>query len=256
MYCWICGKKADSREHTIKKSDVIRAHGKGPYQGDNSVAHIKWDGTKTLIQGPDSKRIKYSPSLCQKCNGTYTQPFDRAYDIFIEYIYKNEDLILKKRFINFADVYGTDNFEVGQRNLYKYFAKSFGCRLYDAGVTVPDDIISLLGKEHFETGLLINFSVHEDILRFPNEIRDGFIGKGNLLSNMDERSKPIFKSFSWNEHVSWLTVSYWYLEYPYGGLGSIWIADNQFIYLGSKQVLSKEQIQQLEELQKDYNSAN
>lgn len=118
MTCWICGQEANSKEHIIKKSDLTRVFGNGPYKGDNALAHIK-NGRQQLIQGPNSDKIKYRDSLCHDCNTTATQPFDFAYNKFIDFIYENEQGILRKRFIDFADIYGPD-FESGQRNLYKY----------------------------------------------------------------------------------------------------------------------------------------
>ena len=58
MTCWICGQVTNSKEHIIKKSDLTRIYGNGPYKGDNALSHIK-NGKQQLIQGPNSKKIKY-----------------------------------------------------------------------------------------------------------------------------------------------------------------------------------------------------
>lgn len=243
MTCWICGKEADSKEHIIKKSDITRAYGNGPYKGENALAHIK-NGKQQSIQGPNSKKLKYQCSLCHDCNTTTTQPFDFAYDGFVNYLLDNKDIILKRRFVNFADVYGP-SFENAQRDLYKYFVKSFGCRLHSANISIPPDLISLFQKESFRTGLRINFSVHEDVLILPKKVRDGFIGKGDLLIWTDENDQTIVNGYTWDENVSWLFVSYWYLRVPDGRLGSPWVADSQFVYLGSRQSFDKKQREEL-----------
>jgi hypothetical protein len=31
--CWWCGAPADSREHKMKRSDIVREYGKPPYTG-------------------------------------------------------------------------------------------------------------------------------------------------------------------------------------------------------------------------------
>lgn len=245
MNCWICGQTANSKEHIIKKSDITRIYGNGPYKGGNALVHVK-NGKLQLVQGANSKKIKYERSLCHNCNTTITQPFDFAYDTFIDYLYENEGHILRKRFVDFFDVYGV-NFEVGQRNLYKYLAKSFGCRLHNAGVSVPSDIVSLFQEESFETGLRINFSVNEDVLILPKKDRDGFIGKGDLLIWLDKNSQTIVNGYTWNEHVSWLFFSYWYLMAPDGNLGSTWVADSQHIYLGCQQPLNEEKRMELKQ---------
>jgi hypothetical protein len=241
--CWICSNEANSKEHIIKKSDLIRAFGIGPYKDDSEIVHVKNGKTKQL-QGPDSKKIKYSPSLCHKCNTGFTQPFDRAYDQFIDYIYKNESDILRKRFIDFFDVYGSD-FGESQCSLYRYLAKSFGCRLVDAGESVPNDIVSLFYQTPFRTHLRLTLSVHEDILLMSREDRNGFIGKGNLHSSTDRQDPRIFNGYTWSEHVSWLFFNYWYVQEPDGSSGSTWIANSRFVYLGSMSTLNEEERNEL-----------
>jgi len=50
---------------------------------------------------------------------------------------------------------------------WKYFVKSFGCRLVDAGEPVPRDLVELLPRESFRTKLAITFCVNEDVLLLP-----------------------------------------------------------------------------------------
>lgn len=240
MICWICNKnKANSREHIIKRSDIKRAYGNGSYSGDLAPVHIK-NSVISNIQGSNSKVLKYNKNLCSTCNADYSQPFDLAYEKFTEYVFENESLILHKRFIDFFVVYSIEP-EACQRNLYKYLAKSFGCRLVDANIDAPKDIQKLLGKDSFNTKLRISFSVNEDILILPKEDRDGFIGKGEMIACVDENDNTKVNGYEWNEHVSWLTISYWYNTNPDGSKGSIWVADNQFIYLGSVYPLDDKQ---------------
>src|SRR6266487_2214875 len=85
---------------------------------------------------------------------------------FMSWLWDNEAVVLHKRLINFEDVYGPA-FEEGQRNLFKYFVKSLGCRIRDAERSVPLDLIALLPKPQFRTALKITFAVNEDILSFP-----------------------------------------------------------------------------------------
>ncbi|MBB1299197.1 hypothetical protein [Pseudoalteromonas sp. SR41-7] len=237
--CWICPNEANSKEHIIKKSDLIRVYGKGPYKGDLEIVHDK-NGEHRRLQGPDAKRIKYAPSLCHECNTGFTQPFDRAYDKFIDYVYQNESDILRKRFIDFTDVYG-DDFEEGLVSLYRYLAKSFGCRLYDAGQTVPDDIITLLRQAPFKTRLRLTLAVNEDILLMSHEDRKGFIGKGDLGLWTDRENPSVCTGYTWSEHVSWFLFNYWYIREPDGSTGSTWYANSRFVYLGAISVLSEKE---------------
>lgn len=224
-------------------------YGHGSYAGDTAPVHTK-NSVRNTIQGANSKHIKYMASICSECNGSFSQPFDIAYQKFIKYVFDNEEHILKKRYIDFFDIYGLE-FEICQRNLYKYFAKSFGCRLVYAKLAVPDDIRELLSKDFFQTALRINISVNEDILLLPSEHRHGFIGKGDLSGYIDEKNTEIIDGYEWNEHISWLTIFYWYNIWPDGNLGSIWVADNQFVYLGSAYSLDNNQREIMRDLIKN-----
>lgn len=115
--CWICGDIALSKEHRLKKTDIVRAYGRGPYRGDSAPVHVH-EGKQSPVQGPDANTLKYKPSLCPKCNTTTTQPFDQAYDIFVSWLFENESVVLYRRYVNFSDVYG-QNFPEKQRDLYK-----------------------------------------------------------------------------------------------------------------------------------------
>ncbi len=239
LTCWMCGAEANSSEHRLKKSDIVRAYGRGPYNGDYRPLHVR-TGKLTAIQGPNSRTIKYDANLCHICNTTSSQPYDVSYDLFIEWVFRNESLVLRRRFVNFDEVFGPD-FPLHQLNLYKYFAKSFGCRLIDAGQAVPEDVRDLFGKEQFQTALRITFSVNEDVLAMPASDRDGFIGKSDLTAMVQRNDPTQIDGFIFNEHVSWFTTHYWYAFAPDGNLGAAWVADSQHIYLGSHEPLSPEE---------------
>lgn len=233
--CWMCGSIADSSEHIFKKRDIVRAYGNGPYTGDNSPVHVK-NAKVTSFQGPNSKTIKYEKNLCHQCNTSKTQCFDIAYDTFIDWVLTNEEKALRERFINFETVYSSE-YALQQLNLYKYLAKSFGCRLADANQAIPKDVVKLFKKTRFRTGLRISFSVNQDVLLMPKNIRNFYIGKGALHQT---KLKSIFNNhgYMWSENVSWLFINYWYLTEPDGDLGSTWVADSKHIYLGSCEPLN------------------
>jgi hypothetical protein len=237
--CWICNAPADSAEHRIKKADLVRAYGKGPYGGPSAPVHVR-SGVLSQVQGPGSSRVKYDAYLCHACNTAGTQPFDNAYDRAIEWVMANEPDILRRRFLNFEEIYGPSYAEA-QRNLFKYFVKSFGCRLVEAGQNVPQDLIDLLPLATFRTALKITFSVNEDVLLFHKQDRDGFIGKSGVGCWMSKTDPSVINGYFYNEHVSWFTVYFWYGSEPEGGLGSAWIANSQYVYLGSTTPLSSEE---------------
>jgi hypothetical protein len=236
--CWICSEAANSAEHRLKKSDITRAYGEGPYSGPAAPVHVR-DGVISPIQGPGSSKIKYQQSLCHACNTARTQPFDEAYDVLVAWVMANEAKVLHKRLLDFEEIYGP-NWGIDQLNLFKYCVKSFGCRLIDASCDVPSDLVALLSLEIFQTALKITFSVNEDILLLEEDARDGFIGKGDLAVLRSKEMPLVVNGYVWNEHVSWLTIFYWYGVAPDGALGTSWIANTQHVYLGSFEPLSAE----------------
>jgi hypothetical protein len=247
MKCWICGNDADSGEHRIKKSDLITLHGKGPYKAGNSLVMIK-DGKQIPIQGPNSKYLKYTQNLCEECNNSTTQKYDIAYSKFVTHLNTNENEILKKRFIDFEQIY-SNNFETGQRHLYKYLVKSFGCRLVEAGRSVPAHLVDLLSKKAFKTNLRITFAVNEDkALLMKDNVR--IVGNGELFWSQ-QPDKTGEYSYTFSEYFSYLHIFHWYnCDYD-GSLGASWTANSRYIYLGSFSPLPsemrEEMIQKIEE---------
>lgn len=234
--CWICGNPADSGEHRLKKADLVRAYGRGPYCGADAAVHVR-GGVIAPIQGPGAGALKYEPLLCQYCNNTRTQPFDVAYDRLMLWIFENEDAVLRKRFVDFFEVFGVQ-FEDSARDLYKYYVKSFACRLVEASQSVPVHLVELLPLQYFKTALRISFSVNEDILLLPE--RSLFIGKGDLIAWRSRSDSTAPLGYTWSEHVSWFTTNFWFDRPVDGNLGSSWTADAQHIYLGSSAPLTPE----------------
>jgi hypothetical protein len=234
--CWICGKASETGEHRIKKSDLVERFGKGPYRGDDALAHFK-DGRVRDLQGPESKLVKYEKNLCAYCNNTFTQPFDKAYKAFIPWVIQNEAEVLKRRVIDFEAVYGT-GWADRQRNLFKFFAKCFGCRLDEADRAVPHDVLGLLGNDSFKTELYVTFQVNEDQLLLDAE--DQAIGTQALFAHK-KGSTGDEVGFHCGNHYGWLTIMYWYNHFPLEPVGAPWIANSKFLYLGWYEPLSSEQ---------------
>lgn len=248
MKCWICGNFADSGEHRIKKSDLIKIHGKGPYKDDQSLVMIK-SGKEISIQGPNSKFLKYKKSLCKKCNGSGTQKYDDAYSIFINYLDDKKDEILSKRIINLAEVYQT-NVDDKQRHLYKYFVKSYGCRVVEAGRAVPKHLVDIFQKKAFQTNLFITFAVNEDKVNYmPENVK--MVGNGNLLWSEQIDENGDF-SATYQEYYSYLHIYYWHNCGWNYGLGSRWLADSLFLYLGSFSPLTPEQREKAKKLKETH----
>ena len=233
--CWICDNPSETREHRIKKSDLVSMWGKGPYIGDSSLIHFRHDHQSNL-QGPDSKLIKFDKNLCAECNSARTQPFDHAYEEFIAWIDDNEDKIIKQRVIDYNDVYGADA-PTKQRDLFKFFVKCLGCRLHEAGYAVPKDMVELLDLETFTTGVKVSFQVNEDMLLLPKWAQ----GIGTDAVYHHSNTKGETAGYSCGHHYRWLRINYMYLAWIEGPIGAPWVADSLYIYLGWHKPLDQSQ---------------
>jgi hypothetical protein len=228
MKCWICGKCADSSEHKIKKSSIVKTYSN--YFENSKVFHLK-NGGLSVLQGPNSKKIKYDKTICSYCNNTATQEFDKAYETFFDYVQSESSDVLERRLIDFNDVYVAD-FEQKQSYLFKYFVKLFGCDLRSVNHKVPDDLPYLLNKKQFKTALKISFAVNENNLGHSDPNLFG-MGIGPLIVHQKSETDSQPLGYIWSIFFSFLHIFFWYNYVPDGPYGAPWIANSRYIYLGS-----------------------
>jgi hypothetical protein len=231
LTCWICGSPATTAEHKIKKSDLVRVHGRGNAFPAASLNYRRSDDTIVILQGPDSKWLKWPNVLCAPCNNHKTQPFDRAYDKFIEYAEGQRAELLARRQVDFESVYGVD-WRNEQRNLFRYFAKALGCKIAGAEKQVPPDIAKLMSEEQFETALWVCIAVNEDEISKQTS-EQSKLQTGNLIFNGAGVEHPRYASAYF---YKWLIFTFWHGWGPFGPVGGRWCADSQFISLGSYSV--------------------
>lgn len=229
--CWICGARADTREHRIKRSDLARRYGNQPFKYVGGMLHFVGEEARE-VQGPNARPLTYESMLCRPCNNTTSQPWDRAYEQFERWLFDHETLVLDRRFILFEEVYGTDAFPAACPALYKYFVKAFGCRLTDAGMSVPVDLVTLLlSEERFLTKLRLTFSVNKALFDLDEQTRRDYLGLGELI-RFDSRSRGVMERYAWHMQIGWLRVWFFYdMDVPCG-IGSVWTSDSACIYLG------------------------
>lgn len=236
LRCWICGAIADSREHRIKRSDLVRRYGRKSFQGLGGMLHVV-AGEAYEVQGPSAKSLTYDPLICSDCNSTKSQPWDKAYEQFERWVFEHSKEILKRRFIMMEKVFGSDNFSVACPALYKYFVKAFGCRLVNSGMMVPDDLVGLLSKDQFRTKLRLTFAVNKTVFILePNE-RENYLALGDL-TRMDSRSMGIMERYLWHMQIGWLRVWFFYNTEVPCGIGAAWCSNSACIYLGEFETVS------------------
>jgi hypothetical protein len=228
MTCWICNRPANTREHIIKQSDIRRLFGRGPYQKGRRLKKTNQNTTKKLIQSEDSTQIKYQKSLCKNCNSSRSQPWDIAYDIFMEYILSHETELKKTRIICFEKM-TEGNIGEFSKNLYPYFIKTFGCQIYEIGLNTPSELSNFLLGNRIKTNLKITFAIYENMPQYITspmiQIHD-FEGDFEILLK-----KPL--NYTWAVSVEWLTIIFWYKKTPEPTLGSVFKGDISKIDIGS-----------------------
>jgi hypothetical protein len=153
--CWICGNPADSREHKFKKSDLARSS--ATWAPADQPFFVSDSGVRR-VQGPGSRLVTFGKVLCQNCNTTSTQPYDRAYEKFSTWVNQWDAALMTEPSIDFTDIYG-ENYRDEVPNLLKFFAKHLGCRLAADDYAVPSELVALLASGNmgrFEVSLSRN----------------------------------------------------------------------------------------------------
>lgn len=186
--CWICNNDANSKEHKIKQTVFKRAL-KKVNKSEEFQAYKINDNYLKPIQGPDSKLIKFKPVICKYCNDTFSQPFDLAYDVFIEYIENNFENLIKNQTINFKEIFPKKTKEE-QKNVYKYFIKYFGCILAENEIEITQEIKDyIFNKTKLLNTLLIKFEVDFKLYYFLKKLSSENI----LYSNFYKGSVEYFE---------------------------------------------------------------
>ena len=172
--CWWCNGLADSQEHRHKKSDVKNIFG----SGFESEPVIIKDHHQKSVQGPNSKLLKFPKVLCQDCNNSRSQPFDRAYDLFISYVLNNYHNILSKGLLDFNDIVQVD-VENFKQNVFRYYTKAFCCRLAANNISIEPKLIDFLNGIEPLNFLYFKFEVRPDIYSFLTR-PDSDANEGNI----------------------------------------------------------------------------
>lgn len=134
MPCWICGAPATSGEHLPKASNLCELFGEVTQQ--RPLFHNSARRRNRRLQSVDSTHIKLRV-LCDRCNSSVTQPFDRAWDVFWDYLSQNRasldtgSVIRRNRLFRFRA-------RARMIDLHLYAVKLFGC--VAAQFSMPLDI--------------------------------------------------------------------------------------------------------------------
>lgn len=145
--CWICGDPAGTGEHKIKASDLRAVF--GPVLRHRPLLLHDDQRLNKVIGGIQAAALKSAARLCAKCNNQRTQPHDRAWQTFAEYLRGRAPLRAGQRIRPGEAFPGTRT--VSLLNVHLYFVKLFGCRIVEDGVPLdlrPFSDAILQGKAH------------------------------------------------------------------------------------------------------------
>ncbi|NOQ25285.1 MAG: hypothetical protein GQ564_07975 [Bacteroidales bacterium] len=208
--CWWCGKPANSKEHRHKKSDIKHIFGN---RFESEPVLIRGNHKKT-IQGPDSKLLKFEKVLCQNCNNSRSQPFDRSYDLFINYVLENYELILDKKNINLVNIVNSDTIGF-KHNIFRYLTKIFCCRLATNNIIIEPKLVEFLNYAKPLDFMYFKFEVRPDIHAFLNrpeaDVNDGNIYLSPLkyfLSKDNNQINLVYQFYN----LQWLRIYTFYSE--------------------------------------------
>ncbi|MFP3397163.1 hypothetical protein SB749_12545 [Brevibacterium sp. SIMBA_078] len=137
--CWWCGGPADSREHKVKRSALKKLW---TAEGLDLIQDWNFE-TKHKLRSPGSNAAMFSRTFCHSCNGARSQPFDRAYDLYWDFINENVDALTSAMFIDLSEIYG-EEWEARSQDLGRYAIKSLACRFAEHGVDPPRSWIDFL----------------------------------------------------------------------------------------------------------------
>lgn len=159
--CWWCGAPATTAEHKYKHRDLRRVRDSSEEGGVYRSAETGFSGVlRSLKKG---RAVLWSKSLCAKCNSERSQPFDRSYDQFVDYLADHWDELMTAQRLRWRDVYGR-GWRSEARFLAQYLVKQFGCMMRTDDLPVPEEARRFLnGRGNGD--LVISMAVDDEFLR-------------------------------------------------------------------------------------------
>jgi hypothetical protein len=150
MKCWICGEDGKTGEHILKASDLRSQFG---HVSQEKPLYFHTSKKRNIPVGSlKSKRFKSRALICNNCNSSLTQPYDRAWEKLSSHLRLNADQFLKAGKINLSRVF-PGQVKKSMLHVHLFFVKIFGCHV--VGNNVPIDI-----KEF--SHVLLNNKAHKD----------------------------------------------------------------------------------------------
>jgi hypothetical protein len=133
MKCWICGGEGKTGEHLVKASDLRSYFGRVS-QKEPIYYHTK-DTRNIPVGSYKSQKLKSKALICNKCNSSLTQPYDKAWEKLSEYLRDNWSMLQKNGRANLSKVFSGSTRQ-SLLNVHLFFVKLFGCKIVEDGVPI------------------------------------------------------------------------------------------------------------------------
>lgn len=134
--CWWCGGVPDSSEHRFKASQLKRM-----FVGNDHLILDKGEYPARL-NGPGAKPVLFPWLMCKQCNNARSQPFDKAYDEFVQLVWDDPERFRNITHIDMDGVFPADS--AAAKNLCRYYIKNIACRIAEIGFEVPPEMVDFL----------------------------------------------------------------------------------------------------------------
>lgn len=165
--CWICGQPGNSREHTIKRSDLAALFGAAS-EDDPIYLHTP-EGRNIPIYSLDDSRLKSGAKICRRCNSQLTQKHDMAWDRLSAAFRQLFGCSPLDESLDLSLVW-PGNYKKQSERAHLYLTKLFADRLVDFGV--PIDITD------FAEAIISDKPISDLTVRFSRSEASGYARSG------------------------------------------------------------------------------
>lgn len=144
--CWCRRAEAATAEHRYRASLVRLVYSPDAFADPDRrpIRNVDGMGSQSA-RGPNADAFRYPKNLCAKCNNERSQPFDREFDRFAQFVHQNGESIRTIGILDFQTIFGP-TWAVSVDLLLRAFAKEMACFIDESGYVVPERIRTLLDE--------------------------------------------------------------------------------------------------------------
>lgn len=175
-------------------------------------------GRPTRLNGPKAKPMLFPYVMCKRCNNTRSQPFDKAYDKFVQKVRDEPEYFRGLEHLTWAEVFPDDP-HFGPKKLARYYMKNIACRIAELGFEVPEQIVDFMNGAHGMPNAVLllykDFSAYDQFQRagvdghypFANRMHEPESADGGPLTAFcaEVQDGPVGAAFWWTPSKSFGT---------------------------------------------------